>query len=219
MNQKLEADSIFLEFETRRILSDIYLKCETGKITGLLGRNGQGKTCLMNVIHGTLRATSQSVRFDDERIIPAFKRPDLLTYLPQFNFIPKNLTIKRVFDDFESPFDDFQILFSNFDKRYNAKLSELSGGERRLIEVYVLIKSKAIFTMLDEPFSHIMPVHVETIKEVLITEKQQKGFLITDHNYRQVVDICQDIYVLKDGKTHHTKTNEDIETLGYAYLD
>jgi ABC-type lipopolysaccharide export system ATPase subunit len=73
--------------------------------------------------------------------------------------------------------------------------------------------------MLDEPFSHIMPIHVETIKEVLVAEKQEKGFLITDHNYRQVIDICQEIYVLKDGKTHLTKTVEDIETLGYAYLD
>jgi lipopolysaccharide export system ATP-binding protein len=219
MNHKLEADSIFLEFGERRILSDIYLKCETGKITGLLGRNGQGKTCLMNIIHGTLTARSQSVRFDDERVIPAFKRPDLLTYLPQFNFIPQNLRIKRVFDDFEASFDDFKILFPNFNNREKDQLSKLSGGERRLIEVYVLIKSKATFTMLDEPFSHIMPVHIETIKEVLMDEKQQKGFLITDHNYRQVIDVCQQIYVLKDGKSHLTKTIEDIETLGYAYLD
>jgi lipopolysaccharide export system ATP-binding protein len=219
MIHKLEADSIFLEFGDRRILTDVYLKCETGQITGLLGRNGQGKTCLMNVIHGTLTASSQSVRFDDVRIIPAFKRPDLLTYLPQFNFMPQNLTINRIFDDFEVPFDDFKQLFTNFDNREKEKLNTLSGGERRLIEVYVLIKSKAVFTLLDEPFSHIMPVHVETIKAVLIEEKQRKGFLITDHNFRHVIDICSEIYVLKDGKTHRTKTLEDIETLGYAHLD
>ena len=64
MTHKLEADSIHLEFKGRRILSDIYLKCETGKITGLLGRNGEGKTCLMEIIYGTLKS-EKSVRFDN----------------------------------------------------------------------------------------------------------------------------------------------------------
>lgn len=218
MVHTLEADSIFLKFGDRSILTDIYLKCETGQITGLLGRNGQGKTCLMNIIHGTLRGTSQSVRFDDVHTVHAFKRHDLLTCLPQFNFIPKNLTIRRVFDDFETVFDDFKDHFPDFEKYYKTRLNELSGGERRLIEVYVLIKSNALFTMLDEPFSHIMPVHIETIKDILVEEKQKKGFLITDHNFRHVVDICEDIYVLKDGKTHQTKILEDIETLGYAHF-
>lgn len=214
----LEADSVFLEFGDRRILTDVYLKCETGQITGLLGRNGQGKTCLMNIIYGTLRGTSQSVRFDDKHIVEAFKRHDLLTYLPQFNFIPQYLMISRVFDDFEVNFKDFIQRFPDFEKYYKTQLCELSGGERRLIEVYVLIKSKALFTMLDEPFSHIMPVHAEVIKDILVDEKRKKGFLITDHYYRHVVDICQNIYVLKDGKTYLTKKIEDIEALGYTHF-
>ena len=64
MHHKLEADSILLEFETRRILSDIYFKCETGQITGILGRNGQGKTCLMNIVYGNLNPTSKSGRLN-----------------------------------------------------------------------------------------------------------------------------------------------------------
>ena len=218
MVHTLEADSIFLEFENRRILTDVYLKCETGKITGLLGRNGQGKTCLMNIIHGTLRGTSQSIRFDDTHIFQAFKRPDLLTYLPQFNFIPKNLSIRRIFDDFETLFDDFKQHFPSFEKYEKTKIKDLSGGERRLIEVYVLIKSNTLFTMLDEPFSHLMPIHIEAIKEILSAEKHKKGFLVTDHSFRHVINVCEDIYVLKDGKTHRTKTIDDIETLGYAHF-
>ena len=100
MNHRLEVDSIQLAFNNRSILSDIYLKCETGKITGLLGRNGQGKSCLMKIIYGTLSA-EKSIRFDAITQHSAFKRPDLLLYLPQFNFIPKNLTLKRIFYDFE----------------------------------------------------------------------------------------------------------------------
>ena len=97
MNHILEADGILLEFNARRILSNIYLKCNTGEITGILGRNGEGKTCLMNIIYGNLNPLSKSIRFDSISVPQAFKRPDFLTYLPQFNFIPGHLTIKNIF--------------------------------------------------------------------------------------------------------------------------
>lgn len=70
--------------------------------------------------------------------------------------------------------------------------------------------------MLDEPFSHIMPLQVEKIKELLNIEKMNKGFLITDHLYRQFINICDNLYVMTDGKTHLKKTVEEIERLGYA---
>lgn len=92
MKHKLEVDGIELFFGARKILGDIYLKCETGSITGLLARNGEGKTCLMNIIYGSLKANSSSVRFDEVTISNAYKRPALLTYLPQFNFIPASLS-------------------------------------------------------------------------------------------------------------------------------
>lgn len=100
MNHKLEADSIRLEFNDKRILSDIYIKCETGKITCLLGRNGEGKSCLMKIIYGSLKC-EKSVRFDSVVQYEAFSRPGLLLYLPQFKFITKTLSIKRIFKDFE----------------------------------------------------------------------------------------------------------------------
>lgn len=213
---KLEADGIELFFGTRKILSDIYIKAETGTITGLLARNGEGKTSLMNIIYGNLKADIRSVRFDDQSTPEAFKKPDLLTYLPQFNFIPASLTLQRVFKDFEIPFSDFEYDFPEFKNRQHEKISELSGGQRRLTEVYLLIKSKTQFTMLDEPFSHVMPLHLQQLSILITREKQHKGFIITDHLYKHVTDISDNIYVLKDGKTHHIKTMEEIEELGYA---
>lgn len=213
---KLEADGIELYFSSRKILSDIYIKCETGSITGLLARNGEGKTCLMNIIYGNLKASSRSVRFDGKSIFDAFKKPDLLTYLPQFNFIPTSLTLKRVFQDFDVSYINFEKDFPDFIGRQPEKIKNLSGGQQRLTEVYLLIKSKAHFTMLDEPFSHIMPLHIEKIKELLYQEKQNKGFLITDHLYQSVTDVSNSLYVLKDGKTHLTKNTREIESLGYA---
>ncbi len=72
--------------------------------------------------------------------------------------------------------------------------------------------------MLDEPFSHLMPLQIEKIIEILQHEKQTKGFLITDHLYRHVTDICDSLYLLTEGKIHLTKDITDIEKLGYARL-
>ena len=69
--------------------------------------------------------------------------------------------------------------------------------------------------MLDEPFSHLMPLQIEKINEILTNEKINKGFLITDHMYRHILDICSDIYVLTDGSIKLTKSLEEIENLGY----
>ena len=218
MHHKFEADSIMLEFGTKRILSHIYFKCETGQITGILGKNGQGKTCLMNIVYGNLNPISKSIRFDNVSIFQAFKRPDLLTYLPQFNFIPSHLTLKRIFSDFELEFSDFENIFPEFSTKFKSSIKTLSGGQRRLIEVYVIIKSKSQFSMLDEPFSHLMPLQIEKVNELLKIEKLRKGFLITDHMFRSVTEISDNIYVLTDGKTHLTKGITDIERLGYARL-
>lgn len=218
MIHKLEADGILLEFGARKILSDIYLKCETGKITGILGRNGQGKTCLMNIIYGSLAATSKSIRFNNVSIISPFKRPGLVHYLPQFNFIPKTLTLKNIFWDFDLDYSEFQKHFPEFRPKYTSSLKSLSGGERRLLEVYIVIRSNSKFAMLDEPFSHLMPLHIEKVKAIMKVEKLNKGFLVTDHLFNDIVDISDDLYVLKEGKAYLTKDISEIETLGYAII-
>ncbi|WP_304063112.1 ATP-binding cassette domain-containing protein [Pedobacter glucosidilyticus] len=216
MKHTLEADGIYLTFGTKRILSDIYIKCETGEITGILGRNGEGKTCLMNIVYGSLKVTDKSIRIDNTVIPQAFKRHDLITYLPQFNFIPDYLSLKRTFIDFNLDYEEFVEFFNEFHYKPNLSLNELSGGQRRLIEVYAIIKSESLFSMLDEPFSHIMPLHIEKINNILNIEKAKKGFLITDHMFRYVTEISNQLYILKDGKTHLINHISDIESLGYA---
>lgn len=217
MIHKLEADSIQLEFDGRKILSDIYIKCETGKITGLLGRNGQGKSCLMKIVYGSLKC-DKSVRFDNISQFEAFKKPDLLLYLPQFNFIPKSLSLKRVFSDFNLDYPTFQNSFPEFSSRYHFSISSLSGGEQRLVELYIIVKSKSQFAMLDEPFTHLSPLQIEKVKVLLLEEKSNKGLLITDHMYKHITDISDSLYLLTNTKTHLTKSINDIETLGYARL-
>jgi ABC-type multidrug transport system ATPase subunit len=218
MIHTLEVDGVQLEFGLRRILSDVYLKCETGKITGLLGRNGQGKSCLMNIILGNLNASSNSVRFDGAVTRDAGKRPDLLLYLPQFNFIPKSLSVKRVLNDFELNMAGFENQFPEFASRYDLKVSQLSGGQWRALEIYIVVKTPSLFAMLDEPFTHLNPIQIDKVKEFLVAEKANKGLLITDHMYSHILDISDNVYLLKDGSTHLIKSMEDLDALGYIRL-
>ncbi|HEY2581310.1 MAG TPA: ATP-binding cassette domain-containing protein [Mucilaginibacter sp.] len=218
MIHTLKADGIQLDFGLRRLLSDVYLKCETGKITGLLGRNGQGKTCLMNIILGTLNSNISSIRFDDQMIRNASKRPDLLLYLPQFNFIPKSLSVNQVLSDFGLLYPDFENKFPEFKQKRDFKVSQLSGGQLRTVEIYIIVKAPSLFAMLDEPFTHLNPIQIDIIKEFLLEEKINKGLLITDHMYNHLLDVSDKVYLLKDGKTYLTKTIQDLDDLGYVRL-
>ena len=216
MIHTLEIDSVILEFRKQRVLQDVYLKCETGKITGLLGRNGTGKTCLMNILYGKLLPNNQSVRIDGKTLANFSRPPENMMYLPQFCFIPKHLTLKRIFYDFQLGFQEFIQEFPGFEKHQTSKFKGLSRGEQRIIEIYIILASNTKFCLLDEPLSHVMPLHVDTIKKLIVKEKQNKGILITDHLYKHVVDICNDLYIINDGAVYLTKSLQDLETLGYT---
>ncbi|HAO47677.1 MAG TPA: ATP-binding cassette domain-containing protein [Ferruginibacter sp.] len=215
MTHRLEIDSVTLEFGTRRLLTDIYLECSTGLITGLLGRNGEGKSCLLNIIFGTQSSSSKSARFDGIAIYKAFKRPDLLTFLPQFSFLPGFLSPRRIFSDFNISYQEFETHFPEFNGLHNFKIKNLSSGNKRLLEVYLIIKSRAQFSILDEPFSRLTPLQTDKIIDLLIANKSAKGFLLTDHLYENILTVCDQIYVLSAGKTYFSKSLDDIRHLGY----
>ena len=215
MTNILEIDSVILEFGKNRVLQDVYFKVETGSISGLLGRNGSGKTCLMDIIYGNLNPASKSVRIDRITMFNTYRNPETLRYLPQFGFIPKNLSVKNVFKYFRLDFDKFKNSFPEFEKFYFSKMEKLSTGEQRIIEIYAIIVSKTKFCMLDEPFSQVMPIHINTIKKIIMDEKKEKGIIITDHLYEHIIDICDNLYVLSSGKIHLIKNNSEIKKLGY----
>ncbi len=218
MRNLLEVDSVILEFGSKRVLQNVYLKSETTKVTALLGRNGTGKSCLMKIIFGELTPGNRSVRINGKSLLSSARSPKWMRYLPQNSFIPASLRVKRVFRDFRLDFGGLISYFPDFEKLYRTKMLQLSGGERRIIEIYSILASQSRFCMLDEPFSQIMPVHVDTIRKLILSEKQNKGIIITDHLYRHVIDICDDLYVISNGKTYLTKGIEELETLGYARI-
>ncbi|OPZ26414.1 MAG: Lipopolysaccharide export system ATP-binding protein LptB [Bacteroidetes bacterium ADurb.BinA174] len=218
MKHTLEISGVRFLFGERLILSDVYLKMETGDVIGLLGRNGAGKSCLMRSVYGTLRC-EKSVIIDDISVYEAYTQPALMRYLPQHHFIPKWLTLKQIFRNFSVDFKPFTELFPAFQLRDNTKIGHLSGGMYRLVELYVIIKSDTKFVLLDEPFTHISPVQIEIIQSVIEEERSCKGFLITDHMYKRIQQPCDRVYLLLNGKTHVVENEDDLKRLGYINFE
>lgn len=219
MIHTLEVDSVILDFHSKRVLQDVYMKSETGKVSGLLGRNGTGKSCLMKIIYGELIPNDKSIRLNGNSINDGYRYPKDIRYLPQGRFMPVSLTIKRIFKDFELDFLDFINEFPEFEKFYATKFTNLSGGEQRIVEIYSILASKTKFCMLDEPFSQVMPLHIEIIKKLILREKKNKGIIITDHLYKYILEICDNLYVINNGKTYLTKSLHDLESLGYVRMN
>jgi len=213
----LEADSIRLELGYKSILAGIYLKCETAKITGLLAGNGQGKSCLMSVIYGIVNC-EKSIRIDNVAYQYPYKKIGLISFLPQFSFVPKSFSLKKIFNDFELDFAVFANRFSEFKSKYNSSIGSLSGGENRLVEIYIIVAKASHFALLDEPFTHLSPIQIEKVKELLFEAKEKMGLLITDHMYQHVMDLSEDVYVLKNGYTYLARNIEEVSKLGYMHL-
>lgn len=197
---RMEISGVRLLFGERLILSDVYLKIETGEVVGLLGRNGCGKSSLMQGVYGTLPC-EKSVSIDDIHFHEVYKHPHLARYLPQHGFIPKWLTLNQVFRDFGVELAPFVELFPEFQGRRGSTISQLSGGMYRMVELYVILKSDTRFVFLDEPFTHISPIQIQTIKSLIHDERGRKGILITDHLHSHIHDCCDSVYLLQEGKT------------------
>lgn len=215
MTHKLEADSIILEYGNKWILSNIYIHCETGRITGLLGRNGQGKTSLIKVIYGILKTDFSSIRVDGTSVFKLYKQPNKITLLPQNNFIPGHLKLKTIFKFSKLNWQDFLDWFPDFETFYHYPIQRLSGGQRRVIEAYMIICAPSKFSLLDEPFTHLMPLQIDKVKELIIHKKPEKGFLITDHMYSHILDVSDKLYLLKGGKSHAIHNKDELVQYGY----
>lgn len=197
----LAARSIRLKFGQRPILSGTHIQCRTGKITGLLGRNGSGKTSLMRIIYGDLPCDSRTVTIDGNTIQRPYTLPDLLRYMPQFNFIPGHLTLERICMDFNLELDHLQTTLPELHPFRRQRISTLSTGQRRLVSIYIISRSRTQFVMLDEPFTLLSPIQIDRIKALLKEEKQNKGILITDHLHQHIRDLSDEVYILEDGRT------------------
>jgi len=135
--------------------------------------------------------------------------------LPQGPFIPSGLPLRKVLKLYRvnenKLFENFPELLTDL----SLTTTELSGGRRRLFEVLLILSLPASFCLLDEPFTGLTPALIERLIAEIQIKKKEKGILITDHLYRQVLGIADNLYVIANGKTHHIHKMQDLVRHGY----
>ena len=213
---KLHVDSVIKNFSTKQVLTDIYMSCNQGEIVGLLGRNGTGKSTLLKIIFGSLQADRKFVKVGDKIINGVYDNRKLINYLPQDNFLPGHIKVKSIIEMFCDKSNTDRIKEHDLIKPMLAKKSRyLSGGEKRLLEIFLIVLSDSMYTLIDEPFNGVAPVYKEEIKELMRKQSESKGFIITDHDYRNILDVATRLVILHDGGTKELKSKNELIEWGY----
>jgi ABC-type multidrug transport system ATPase subunit len=213
----LHVDSVIKEFDSRQVLTDVFISCKKGEIIGLLGRNGTGKSTLLKIIFGSLLADRKFVKVDHKLVASIYDNRKLINFLPQDSFLPNHVKIKTIISLFCNKANaDVLMNHKLITPLLNMRSRDLSGGERRLVEIFLIIYSDAKFILIDEPFNGIAPVYKEEIKNLILEQAEYKGFIISDHDYRNILDIATRIILLYDGGTKEIKHNDELHYWGYV---
>ena len=210
----LEARDLVKAFKGRTVVNKVSIKVETGEIVGLLGPNGAGKTTSFYMMVGLERPDAGEVFISDVNIskLPMYRRAELgISYLTQEASIFRKLTVaenimailETLNLDKSARIKKLNELLREFNIRHveKRKGTELSGGERRRVEIARCLALEPKFILLDEPFAGVDPLAVADIQEIIkYLRKRGMGILITDHNVRETLHIVDRAYILSEGK-------------------
>ena len=214
-NKGLEINNISKTYNKKKVVNNVSIKLNRGESVALLGPNGAGKTTLFYMIMGLIGSDTGSILLDKNEIseFPMYRRSKLgIGYLPQESSVFRGLSvaqnIKSVLEIVESDKDvrdgmleELMAEFSIAHLRNTAAIN-LSGGERRRLEIARALAAKPTFLLLDEPLAGIDPIAVGEVRD-LITHLKESGLgvLITDHNVRETLGICDRGYIVNEGKS------------------
>jgi lipopolysaccharide export system ATP-binding protein len=218
-NSRLEASGLQKRYGARLVVQDVHLAVHAGEVVGLLGPNGAGKTTTFYMVVGLVRADAGEIRIDGAAVHgkPIHQRARLgLSYLPQEASIFRKLTVeeniravlelqldadgrplkpRRIDELLESLLRDLGI-----EKLRRSPAPALSGGERRRVEIARALATQPRFILLDEPFAGVDPIAVIEIQRIISFLKARGiGVLITDHNVRETLGICDRAYIISEG--------------------
>ena len=207
-------DSVVVRFGEKTVLSGGYITSETGKVTGLLGRNGAGKSCMFRALMGGLKVENVMVSMDGEPVNRQIIGHSI-KYLPQGRLLPESLPLHRAFELYGINYWSFVSRFPKYSRFHDSAIWELSGGEARLAELCLVLLSESPFYILDEPFSQIDPVNIEAVQQLIREKARNHGIIITDHNYEAISSVADNLFVIADGYTAPVHSREDLVRYGY----
>jgi len=212
--QELFIDSVTQQFSERAVLNGVFINCKIGEVVGLLGRNGSGKSTLLKIIFGSIEADFKYLKLNNEIISKGYLSGNI-SYLPQDKFIPNKLTVETAIEIFckkhRNQLLEIQFITNNLKKKFK----DFSGGESRLMEALIIIYCDSEFILLDEPFSQLAPLLIDELKQHINKLKPYKGFIITDHYYKSILDVSDRIVLLHNGCNYRINSVDDLILHGY----
>ncbi|MDG6470578.1 LPS export ABC transporter ATP-binding protein [Glaesserella parasuis] len=211
----LYAEYLAKSYKSRQVVKDVSLNIKSGEIVGLLGPNGAGKTTTFYMVVGLVRHDHGKIRIDDQDIsvLPMHDRAKQgIGYLPQEASIFRRLSvydnlmavlqIRKDLTDAERQARADELIAEFHIEHIRHSLGQsLSGGERRRVEIARALAANPKFILLDEPFAGVDPISVIDIKKIIVNLKERGlGVLITDHNVRETLDVCERAYIVSNGQ-------------------
>jgi lipopolysaccharide export system ATP-binding protein len=227
---RLQARHLQKSYGSRKVVKDVSLEVAKGEVVGLLGPNGAGKTTSFYMIVGLVRADAGEISIDGNSVehMPIHRRSRLgLSYLPQEASIFRKLNVEdnvRAVLELQRDEQGRPLAKAEIEKRLTALLQDLrvdhlrgspalalSGGERRRVEIARALATQPRFILLDEPFAGIDPIAVIEIQRIIgFLKSRGIGVLITDHNVRETLGICDHAYIISDGNVLAQGTPSEI---------
>jgi lipopolysaccharide export system ATP-binding protein len=209
----LRAERLRKRYKSRAVVQDVSLEVSSGEVVGLLGPNGAGKTTCFYMIVGLIAADAGRIELDGREIthLPIHRRARMgISYLPQENSVFRKLSVE---ENVQAVLELQQLAPARIEERLAELLRELniahlrkhpaqslSGGERRRLEIARALGTEPSFILLDEPFAGVDPIAVLDIQRIIRFLKERGiGVLITDHNVRETLGICERAYIMNDG--------------------
>ena len=219
----LECKHLYKEFDNKPILKDINLKIPRGKIIGLLGKNGMGKTTLIKLINDLLVPTSGEILINGEK--PGVKSKEIISYLPERTYLDKDMTIKQVLQYFEEFYKNFDKekairLLNDLNLDIDKKISKMSKGMQEKLQLILVMSREAQIYILDEPLGGVDPATRDYILDTILSNfSEGASVIISTHLISDIERILDEVIFIDKGEIILTSSADELRNKEKASID
>ena len=219
----LECKHLYKEFDNKQILKDINLKIPRGRIIGLLGKNGTGKSTLIKLINDLLTPTSGEILINGEK--PGVKSKEIISYLPERTYLDKEMTIKQVIKYFEEFYKNFDTqkaikLLKDLNLDINTKISKMSKGMQEKLQLILVMSRKAELYVLDEPLGGVDPATRDYILDTILSNfSEGASVIISTHLISDIERILDEVIFIDNGEIILTSSADELRKKEKSSID
>jgi len=219
----LECKNLNKSFDKTHILKDINLKIPRGKIIGLLGKNGVGKTTLIKLINDLLTVTSGEILINGEK--PGVNSKKIISYLPERTYLDKQMTVEQAFKYFSEFYDNFDMdkaykLLDDLNLEKDSKISKMSKGMQEKLQLILVMSRKAELYILDEPLGGVDPATRDYILDTILTNfNDGSTVIISTHLIQDIERVLDEVIFINDGKIDLVSSTDELRTAEGMSID